>query len=96
MRQRLGRRESSCKVEVIPAMRAADGVAVSAILPAGGFDAVLPGKRDQLLMEPMAVGAHTIQYKAGAVHADRMASLARRSSSSLRRVLNTLPFTTGG
>jgi hypothetical protein len=42
----------------------------------------------------MMIGAHPVKFKVGAVHAGRMASLARRRSS-LRRVLNTLSFTIG-
>jgi hypothetical protein len=35
------------------------------------------GRRRELLLEPMAVGAQAIAFKVGAVHGRRMASLAR-------------------
>jgi hypothetical protein len=55
----------------------ADGVAGAAELPGGGLEPVGAGLGDELLMQPMVVGAHAIEFKVGAVHAERMASFSR-------------------
>ncbi len=53
----------------------ADGVAGAAELTGRGLDAMLAGEGDEFLMEPMKVGLHAIEFKAGAVHAGMMTSL---------------------
>ena len=60
----------------------ADGVAGAAELASGGLEAVGAGKGDELLMEPVAVGFHAIEFKVGAVHAGKMASFACCCASS--------------
>jgi len=60
----------------------AHGVAGTAELAGGGLDAVATGKGHQLLMQPMAVGPHAIEFKIGAVHPKRMADLAARCCGS--------------
>ena len=60
----------------------ADGVAGAAELAGGGLEAVLAGEGNELLMEPVAVGFHAIEFKVGAVHAGKMASFARRCCAS--------------
>jgi hypothetical protein len=44
----------------------ADGVATASEFAGGGLEAVLGGEGDKLLMQPMVVGAHTIEFKVGA------------------------------
>ena len=60
----------------------ANGVARATELAGGGLEAVGAREGDELLMQPMTIGAHTVEFKAGAVHAGRMASLARRCCAS--------------
>ena len=50
----------------------ADGVAGAAELPCSGLKPVGTSKGNQLLMEPMTIGAHAIKFKVGAVHRQRM------------------------
>src|SRR5512138_30851 len=56
----------------------AHGVAGAAEFTSSGFETFSPSEGDQLLMQPMAIGAHAIQLKVGAVHRHRIASFARR------------------
>ena len=61
----------------------ANGVARSGELTRRGFNPVLASKGDDLLMKPMAVDAHAIQFKVGAVHPRMMAeNFSRRCSAS--------------
>ena len=60
----------------------ADGVAGAGEFASGGLEAVLAGEGDELLMQPMTIGAHTVKFRVGAVHAGRMASFARRCCAS--------------
>jgi hypothetical protein len=43
---------------------------------------VRSGESDELLMQPVTIGTHTIKFKVGAVHAGRMARFARRCCAS--------------
>lgn len=45
-----------------------DGVARTAKLSDGGFDAMLTGKANDLLVKPVTISAHTVQFKIAAVH----------------------------
>jgi len=58
----------------------AHGVAGAAKLAGRGFDAVLAGEGDELLVEGMTVGAHAVEFKKGVVHGGRMAKLSHRGS----------------
>ena len=51
----------------------ADRIAGTGKLPGGGLDAVAAGEGDELLVEEVAVGAHAIEFKVGAVHPAKMA-----------------------
>ena len=59
-----------------------DGVATATEFARGGLATVLGREGDELLMQPMAVGAHTIEFKVSAVHRQRMAGFARRCCAS--------------
>jgi len=67
---------------LITALPLADGVARTAELACGGLEPVSAGEGNNLLMEPVAVSAHAIQLKVGAVHATRMAHGARHCCAS--------------
>ena len=60
----------------------AGGVAGATELAGGGLEAVGAGEGDEFLMQPMAIGAHTVKFKVGAMHAGRMANSARRCCAS--------------
>src|SRR5882672_2341354 len=65
-----------------PAQPLPHGVARTAELPRGGLAPVGAGKGHQLLMQPMTISAHAIEFKVSAVHHPRMASFPRRCSCS--------------
>ena len=67
---------------LITAQPFADGVAGAAKLAGSGLDAVGAGASHEFLAQPMTVGTHTIQFKIGAVHPQRMADFPRRCSAS--------------
>ena len=51
----------------------ANGVTRAAELPSGCFEAIITSKANQLLMEPVTVGAHAIEFEIGAMHPERVA-----------------------
>jgi hypothetical protein len=46
----------------------------AARLAGGGLDSVTPGDGHKLLVKEMAVSAHAVEFKAGAVHTGKMAA----------------------
>ncbi len=60
---------------LVTAQPLADGVTRAAELADGSFEAVGTSEGDQLLVQPMSVGAHAIELKVGAVHPEPVASL---------------------
>ena len=51
-------------------------------LAGSGLDAVGASASHEFLTQPMTVGTHTIQFKIGAVHPQRMAGFPRRCSAA--------------
>jgi hypothetical protein len=71
-------RASAGSIVPIGEFSGAVGAAVSAELAVGGLEAALAGEGDEFLMEPMAVGAHTIQFTVGAVPASIVSGAKKR------------------
>ena len=68
-----------------PAQPFADSVARTTKLSCGRLDPMLPGMSHDLLMKPMSICAHAIQFKIAAVHSGRCTCANRSFGLRLRR-----------